>query len=433
MNESKVSLESFRTRLCFQSIMADSEQCVGDEVPDIRWEDPIIKGIQSEFDSLGGRTGETKVPDKVVEGFIHELFRKGVVTSVKGLTTVKPTESIYDCGNARIIRELAHKCHTLEMEKVSKSSVNAQTEESLPKLKQQAEKPAAEATGRLTRSRAKEAGLTHVTRDLTGGVETVPVGMNKAESIRSLTSVPSFNQLWEEESEGSGRKSHPSETRVPLVNVESSGLAASVNLPDEQKQMSIPDRSTGNVTLSVLGGVQNPTHPIAMEFSPHSLGNTPGREMIPGEVPNHRVSQGSRSTSFGGQDLLWDHTGMGHGSPFDNTRFRTQTRSTGLQLHEVPPVSLSVTMHSEPESHHSGDPLSTEMQAKASTGVNRSSVEPNLGSGGLMFGNTQHPSGELDSRRSHMDDGSDDDDRKTASVVGQSEGQNQSSLGASDN
>ena len=90
------------------------------------------------------------------------------------------------------------------MEKANKRSKIAQTDENPPKWKQLAEKQAPEASGRLTRSRAKEAGLIHVTRDLTGSVETVPVGLTKVVSTRYLTSVHNRGQLWEEESEGSG-------------------------------------------------------------------------------------------------------------------------------------------------------------------------------------------------------------------------------------
>ncbi len=73
------------------------------------------------------------------------------------------------------------------------------------------------------------------------------------------------------------------------------------------------------------------------------------------------------------------------------------------------------------------------MQAKASTVVNQSCDGSNRESGRLMTGNTQHPSGEFDSRRTLMDDGADEGERKTTHVVTLSEGQDQRPLGASDN
>ena len=82
--------------------------------------------------------------------------------------------------------------------------------------------------------------MIHVTCDLTGSVETVPIDLSRAVSTRSLTGGHNLGQLWEEESEESGRKLHSLESRIPKVNVESSELAATVNLPDEQKQLGNP-------------------------------------------------------------------------------------------------------------------------------------------------------------------------------------------------
>ena len=50
-----------------------------------------------------------------------------------------------------------------------------------------------------------------------------------------------------------------------------------------------------------------------------------------------------------------------------------------------------------------------------------------------MTGNTQHPSGEFDSRRTLMDDVADEGEIKTTHVVTLYEGQDQRPLAASDN
>ena len=331
----------------------------------IRMNDPMVMEMQREFDLLSEGFGSSHIPDIVTEDFFRDMLQDGIVKLIGSMIETDMSRTVYECTDVHELRGRLHERHASECMKRAQVGHVVPMADLPPEAKPDSIGGVVPETSRMTRAQTKQAGLTHVTHGMTGGVDTVPVKLSRGSS----------SSLGSEDSLRLPKGGHtPGDRAIPLKLGKQLPLTAPQVVKDRE-QVASPIHTASAGDMDGQGRRLDHTLPTgALIFSPHSLGDTPGREGRASDVSSLPVSQ-SLGSGTRGAGLDWDYSEMGRG-PFGNASMSAQQLvPQGTQPSGFTPVAPRITLHSleDIQRFTAGSSVNTSMHSHTSVSASHDS------------------------------------------------------------